>query len=114
MGIIYVIGSEKMYCKDKNMFLFKCGYHKMAYVQYLALCFVLIELSEVKLHLFFESLLCGGEVEKITSEIKIPFNQINVQSSYVIRVMKLGNNFITVHCIRTLYISSSYGDLLFM
>ena len=54
---------------EKNIFSFIYDYYKTAYVLYIALYFILIQCSEVKLRLFKKSTKC----EKITSEIKIPF-----------------------------------------
>ena len=64
-----------MPCGKKHIFiLYNYDYYKSVCVLYIALHFILIECSEAKLYLFKKiRYIHGGNIEKITSEIKILF-----------------------------------------
>ena len=64
-------------CHLANYFHFIYDCYKTAHALYIVLYFILnlIEHSEVKLRLFLKNLLRGGKIEKIASEMKIPFSK---------------------------------------
>ena len=92
---VYVIGSEKTCHVEKTYFHFIYDDYKTAYALYIALYYILIECSEVKLRLFLKS--CEEKLRE--SLLKLKFRLRKKYSVFLCKSVLHNYVIISLQCI---------------